>query len=77
MVTVYSGPGCMQCKMTADILTEAGIEFNYVDISLDEKARDHVVNGLGFASVPVVEAPGDVFQGFRPERLRALAPVAA
>lgn len=76
MVTVYSGPGCMQCKMTADVLTQEGIEFDYVDVSTNQEANEYLLS-LGYRSVPVVETPNGIFQGFRPDKLRALAPVAA
>lgn len=72
MVTVYSGPDCQQCKMTARVLTEAGVAFTSVDISTDDQAREFV-QSLGHRTVPVVVTPTENFSGFRPDRLRALA----
>lgn len=76
MVTVYAGPACMQCKMTANVLTEAGVEFEYIDVSTNPEAKEYL-NSLGYLSVPVVDTGNGTFQGFHPEKLRALASVAA
>ncbi len=47
-----------------------------MDVTLDEEARDYVM-ALGYVQAPVVEANGEHWSGFRPERIKALATVAA
>ena len=74
-ITVYSKPACMQCKATENALTNAGLEFTTVDISLDDEARDYVM-ALGYVQAPVVEANGEHWSGFRPDRIKGLAAAA-
>lgn len=75
-ITVYSKPACMQCTMTKKKLDALNLDYDVVDISMDEEARDYVM-ALGYLQAPVVEAEGDHWSGFRPERLTALAEDAA
>ena len=70
-ITVYSKPACMQCKATEKALKKAGLEYTTVDISVDEEARDYVM-ALGYVQAPVVEANGEHWPGFRPERIKGL-----
>ena len=74
-ITVYSKPACMQCKATEKALAKAGLEFTTVDISMDEEARDYVM-ALGYVQAPVVEANGEHWSGFRPDRIKGLAAAA-
>ena len=75
-ITVYTKPACQQCRATTRALDKAGLEYNLVDISLDDEARDYVM-ALGHLQAPVVEVDGDHWSGFRPERIRNLAAAAA
>ena len=70
-ITVYSKPACMQCKATEKALKKAGLEYTTVDIPVDEEARDYVM-ALGYVQAPVVEANGEHWSGFRPERIKGL-----
>jgi len=72
-ITVYSKPGCMQCRMTKKHLDRIKATYNVVDITEDDKAFNHVVNELKERSMPVVEtSDGTHFTGFRKERLEEL-----
>lgn len=71
-ITVYSKPACVQCTATKKALDRAGLEYELVDISVDEEARDYVL-ALGYLQAPVVEVDGEHWSGFRPERIRSLA----
>lgn len=71
-VTVYSTPKCGQCSMTYKALERAKVDYEVVDLSQDaemmQKLRD-----MGFKQVPVVMAGEDVWNGFRPDKISALA----
>lgn len=70
-ITVYTTPTCQQCKTTKKYLKRRGVEFNEVDITKDEEARQHILE-QGFTQAPVVDlGDGDPFYGFRPDRLDA------
>ncbi len=76
MVTVYTKPACVQCNATYKALDKQGIEYQVVDISVDDEAREYVM-ALGHLQAPVVVAGSDHWSGFRPDRIKALASVAA
>mgnify|MGYP002716461389 FL=1 len=75
-ITVYTKPACVQCNATKKALDRAGLEYDLVDISADEEARDYVM-ALGYVQAPVVEANGEHWSGFRPDCIKGLASLAA
>ena len=75
-VTVYTKPACVQCNATKKALDKAGLDYELVDISLDDEARDYVM-ALGHLQAPVVVAGEDHWSGFRPDRIRTLTAEAA
>ena len=76
MVTVYTKPACVQCNATYKAIDKQGIEYQVIDISVDDEAREYVM-ALGHLQAPVVVAGSDHWSGFRPDRIKALASVAA
>lgn len=72
-ITVYSKPGCVQCQGTCRALDRLGVKYDVVDITRDAAALD-LVRSFGYLQVPVVVTESDRWFGFRPDRLRALAP---
>jgi glutaredoxin-like protein NrdH len=68
---VYGKPGCKQCQFTTKVLEKEGVPFNYIDITVNPVAEEHV-KALGYSSVPVVQVGDEHWFGFRPERLRSL-----
>ena len=46
-VTVYTKPACAQCNATFRALDKAGIDYNKVDLSENDQARDYVMS-LGY-----------------------------
>ena len=75
-IPVYTKPACVQCNATKKALDRAGLEYDLVDISADDEARDYVM-ALGYVQAPVVEANGEHWSGFRPDRIKGLASLAA
>ncbi|MBS4100310.1 glutaredoxin-like protein NrdH [Tsukamurella paurometabola] len=75
-ITVYTKPACVQCNATYKALDKAGLEYRVVDITEDADARDYVM-ALGYLQAPVVVAGDAHWSGFRPDRVKALAAVAA
>ncbi|WKD58782.1 glutaredoxin-like protein NrdH [Corynebacterium caspium] len=71
-ITVYTKPACVQCNATKKALDKAGLNYELVDISLDDEARDYVL-ALGYLQAPVVEFDGEHWSGFRPDRINSLA----
>lgn len=76
MITLYTKPACVQCTATKRALDKAGLEYNTVDISLDDEARDYVM-AMGHLQAPVIVAGDENWSGYRPDRIRALNTAAA
>ena len=70
-ITVYTKPACVQCTATYRALDKAGIDYDVVDISEDQDARDYVM-ALGYLQAPVVVAGESHWSGFRPDRIKTL-----
>lgn len=75
-ITVFSKPACVQCDATYRALNKHGLDFEVVDISVDEQALESV-KALGYQQAPVVFAGGDHWSGFRPDKIKALVPMVA
>jgi glutaredoxin-like protein NrdH len=71
-ITVYSKPSCVQCTATYRALDKKGLEYEILDVSVDEQALE-TVRGLGYMQAPVVVSEGDHWSGFRPDRIEELA----
>lgn len=72
-VSVYATPGCVQCDATKQVLSKYGIRFSEIDLNADEEARSRLTEA-GWRRAPVVEtSQGEMWSGFRPDRIRALA----
>ncbi|OCP18268.1 MULTISPECIES: glutaredoxin-like protein NrdH [unclassified Ensifer] len=71
-VTVYSKPACVQCTATYRALDRQGVNYEVIDISIDEDALE-TVKGLGYMQLPVVVAGPDHWAGFRPDKISTLS----
>lgn len=70
-ITVYTKSSCQACKLTYHLLEKTGIDYDVVDISQDPAALEYV-QSLGYKSAPVVVAGEAHWDGFRPDRIKAL-----
>ena len=75
-ITVYTKPACVQCNATYRALDKAGLEYEVIDITEDDSARDFVM-ALGYLQAPIVVAGDNHWAGFRPDRIKELSAVAA
>lgn len=53
-VTVYTQPGCKPCTVVKEMLEEAGIDYDAVDVTLNNEAFDYVTKVLKLRSTPVI-----------------------
>lgn len=77
-ITVYTQPNCQPCKATKRALAKAGLEYIEADLTADNGRHLDYLRALGHQSAPVVtvehgDTLTDHWDGYRPERLRALA----
>ncbi|WP_380162693.1 glutaredoxin family protein [Kineococcus sp. R86509] len=54
-VTLYTtGPSCIRCRLSANLLKNSGVAFETVDIRTDPAAQRYVTEELGYVEAPVV-----------------------
>lgn len=70
-VTVYSKPACVKCNATYRHLDKLNIEYDVIDISQDQDARDYVLS-LGHLEAPVVIVDEVNWSGYRPDEIDKL-----
>jgi glutaredoxin 3 len=63
-VKVYSTPTCPWCKKTKQLLDDNNIEYQDIDISQDNAAREEIINLTGQMTVPVIDIDGELAVGF-------------
>jgi len=72
MVKVYSTPSCPYCVALKNFLKENKIDFEDIDVSQDEKAREEMIQKTGQMGVPVIEINSEFIVGFDKERISQL-----
>lgn len=69
---VYSKENCVQCTATTRHLDKNGVDYDYLSLEeLPEKVEEFKSEGL--LQAPIVEANGERWSGFRPDKLGELA----
>lgn len=53
-VVIYSTPSCSYCKMAKSFLSENNIDFQEIDVSVDQQAAESMVEKTGQLGVPVI-----------------------
>ena len=75
---VYTaGESCVQCNATEKKMDQLGIERDVVSLAdvSPEQIQEWRANNL--TTAPIVEANGEIWSGYRPDKLGALALVLA
>ena len=63
-VKVYSTPTCPWCTKAKEFLESKKIEFENLDVSSNEKARNEMMEKTGQMGVPVLDINGTIIIGF-------------
>lgn len=72
-VTVYTQPGCKPCVKVQTKLDNAGIDYDVVDLTVNDEAYAYVTQVLGAAGTPVIVSDADhVIIGDHPGKLEEL-----
>jgi len=69
MVKIYTTPACPYCFTLKEFLKEKGIEFEEIDVSKDEKAREEMIKKSGALEVPILEIDDQIVVGFNKEKI--------
>lgn len=68
-VKVYSTPVCPWCVKAKEFLTAHRIPFEEVNVAVDKKAAQEMIDKSGQMGVPVIEVDSEIIVGFDRERL--------
>ncbi|MDD1724591.1 MAG: FAD-dependent oxidoreductase [Methanospirillum sp.] len=71
-VTVYSTQNCPYCRLAKAFLDRNNVPYRSIDVGVDRKAAQEMVELSGQYGVPVIVAGDEVIVGFDSERLRKL-----
>ena len=63
-IKVYSTPVCPWCKVAKDFFTSHNINFEDIDVSVDQKAAQYMIEKSGQMGVPVIEIDDKIIIGF-------------
>ncbi len=63
-VKVYSTPTCPYCKMVKEFLEKNNVEFEDIDVSVDQEKAAEMVEKSGQMGVPVTDIGGKIIVGF-------------
>lgn len=69
-VKVYSTPTCPWCHKAKDFFKANNVEFDDLDVSVNEEARKEMVEKSGQMGVPVIDIDGKVIVGFDQEAIK-------
>lgn len=69
-VTIYSTPSCPFCMMTKRFMKENNIDFEDIDVSIDQAKAQEMVQKSGQMAVPIVDIDGEIIVGFDKGRIR-------
>lgn len=71
-IKIYSTPTCVYCKMAKEFFKENNIEYTDVDVAVDLKEREEMVQKSGQMGVPVIDIDGEIIIGFDRSRIEGL-----
>ena len=64
MIKIYSTPYCSICEALKSWLKENNKEFESVDVSENEEARNEMIEKSNQMTVPVSDVNGEIIVGF-------------
>lgn len=71
MIAYYTQAGCGSCIATKRTMDKLGLEYETIDVTNDEDAREEL-RQLGASQMPVIVAGNKIITGYKPAELKAL-----
>ena len=68
-IKVYSTPDCAYCWTLKGFLKKHNIEFEEIDIFLDQEAKEEMIKKTGQKEVPVMEIGDQIVIGFDKKKI--------
>lgn len=72
-ITVYTTNTCPYCDQTKNFLNEQGLDFEEINIQLDDQAAQKLVDETGQMGVPQIKVNGNWVFGFDPQAIVTFA----
>ena len=69
-IKVYSTPTCPWCIRAKQFLKDNNINFQSIDVSVDQAAADEMMKKTGQMGVPVLDIDGEIIIGFDKEKIK-------
>lgn len=69
MIKIYSTPTCPYCVTLKEFLKEKGFQFEDIDVSKDEKAKNEMIEKSEQMGVPVIDIDGQIIIGFDRDKI--------
>ncbi|MBA3757664.1 glutaredoxin family protein [Candidatus Saccharibacteria bacterium] len=69
VVTVYSAPWCVFCKMVKEYLNNKNVAFKEINVDEDQAAAQALVDRTNQMGVPVIEIGNETILGFDRQRI--------
>lgn len=66
-IIIYSTPTCPYCTMAKDYFKKHGFKFEDVDVSIDQKRAQEMIDKTGQMGVPVIQINDNIIIGFQPD----------
>ena len=63
-VTVYSTPTCPYCVRVKQFLKENNVDFEDIDVSINQEKAEEMVQKSGQKGVPVIDIESEIIIGF-------------
>ena len=68
-VKVYTTSTCPYCTMVKDFLKKNNIQFENVNVGIDAKVRQEMIDKSGQMGVPVIDIDGQIIVGFEKDAI--------
>jgi glutaredoxin-like YruB-family protein len=72
MIKIYSTPYCSICEALKSWLKENNKEFESIDVSENEEARNEMISKSNQMTVPVSDVNGEIIVGFDLNKFKEL-----
>lgn len=69
-VKVYSTPTCPYCVRAKQFLKDNNIQFEDIDVSIDQAKSEEMVKLSDQMGVPVIDIEGEIIVGFDKEAIK-------
>lgn len=69
MITIYTTPTCVYCKVAKEYFQKENLDYREIDVVTDDAAREEMVEKSGQMGVPVIDVNGTILVGFNKKEL--------